>query len=124
MPFKTTLQATRENGKWRINAPLIFASIEQGKTFTVPAGFVSDFASVPRVPFAFWLTGDTAHEAAVVHDWLYVSKIVDKKTADKVFLEAMKETGVAWWRRSVMWAAVALFGGRGGQSTISPETTQ
>ena len=40
-------------------------------TITVPTGFFTDFASVPRMPFVFLLFGDVAHEAAVIHDYLY-----------------------------------------------------
>ena len=76
----------------------------------VPAGFETDFASVPRVPVAYWLFGDVAHEAAVVHDFLYSTAAVPRETADKVLLEAMEVTGVASWRRMPIYWAVRRFG--------------
>lgn len=81
----------------------------------IPSGFETDFASVPRLPLAFLLAGDTGHYAAVVHDWLYSGRsdvAVSRRAADDVLLEALEVTGVAWWRRWPMWLAVRLFGGR------------
>lgn len=76
----------------------------------VPAGFVTDLASVPR---AFWSIlpphGEYA-KAAIIHDYLYTIGLRSKKYADDVFMEAMTVLGVAWWRRKVMYLAVRLFG--------------
>jgi hypothetical protein len=98
-------------GTWRLTAPLVYESDLAG-TITVPAGFVTDFASVPRVPVAFWLTGDTAHDAAVVHDYLYSTGELPREKADAVLLEAMAVTGIPAWRRYPMYWAVRAFGGR------------
>lgn len=66
---------------------------------TVPVGFYTDFASVPRfMPLAYACLGDTAHEPAVIHDWLYYSAIVPRGTADRVLLEAMEAWGMPAWR--------------------------
>jgi hypothetical protein len=75
-------------GTWTLIDPLVYDSDVAGKVITVPTGFVTDFASVPRVPFAYWIAGDVAHPAAVVHDWLYSSHEVDRPTADAVLEEA------------------------------------
>ncbi len=70
-----------------------------GRMFTVPVGFYTDFASVPRfMPLAYACLGDTAHEPAVVHDWLYYSAITSRKMADDILLEAMKTWGMPAWR--------------------------
>lgn len=78
----------------------------------IPAGFSTDFASVPRLPIVFWLTGDSAHEASVVHDWLYRTQEFPRRTADAVFLDAMSVSvpPVVRWRRWAMWAGVRLLG--------------
>jgi hypothetical protein len=120
MPFLNTLEVTLIRGKeedgrqmWKLVEPFMYASRIVGQTITVPAGFETDFASVPRLPLAYLIGGGEANEAAVVHDFLYVSKQTSKEVADNVFLEAMEESGVSWWRRKMMWAAVSAFGGRG-----------
>ena len=99
--------------RWRLLAPLAFES-ETVRIITVPTDFETDFASVPRVPFAYWLTGDSAHASAVIHDylcreWYPVGKITWARAAD-IFGEAMKAEGVPAWRRAIMVRAVKWFG--------------
>ena len=64
----------------------------------VPDGFVTDFASIPRIGFIYAMLGDTAHEPAVIHDYLYYTGKVSRWLADNVFLEAMKTIGMPAWR--------------------------
>jgi hypothetical protein len=66
---------------------------------TVPVGFYTDFASVPRIGIIYAMLGDCAHEPAVIHDWLYYSAITTRDMADNVLLEAMKVFGISAWRR-------------------------
>ncbi|MBB5414134.1 DUF1353 domain-containing protein [Paraburkholderia atlantica] len=112
--FLTELQVENatgmDDGKWRLTAPLVYQSDVAGMTFTVPAGFISDYASVPRAPLVYWLCGDTSTMASVVHDAIYTYHWVDRATADAVLKEASAVTGVPAWRRAIMWAAVRAFG--------------
>jgi len=92
-----------DDGLWRLDAPLIYASDVLDATVIVPPGFTTDFASVPRVPIAYWFWGDRAHREAVIHDYLYRSDsvpVVPRELADDVFEEAMccrgKSCGVRW----------------------------
>lgn len=99
----------------RLDKPLVFYSGALDREITVPAGFITDYASVPRLPFAYWLAGGTARKAAVVHDFLYrqggtLSPPVSRQQADAAFLEAMEVSGQPWLRRTAMWAAVRAFG--------------
>jgi len=96
-------------GAWRVTLPLVYESDIAG-TIAVPAGFVTDFASVPRIPVAYWLAGDTAHAPAVIHDFLYSTGETSRATADAVLCEAMAVSGVPAWRRWPMYLAVRLFG--------------
>lgn len=97
-------------GTWKLVEPLEYQSDLLKRTLTVPAGFVTDFASVPRIPVAFLLTGNSAHEAAVVHDWLYSTHEVDRATADAVFREACVACGTYGWKAWLMWAGVRVGG--------------
>ena len=90
------------------------------ETVTVPAGFVTDFASSPR-PF-WWLVSPWGKygKAAIIHDFLYQWHgyeyplhgwaDVTRKQADDIFLEAMTVLGVKPWRSRLMYWAVRLFG--------------
>lgn len=88
-----------------------FASEEAERIIRVPAGFVTDFASVPRF---FWRvlppTGQYG-KAAVIHDYLYRTHSAPKDVADRVFLEGMLVLDVPAWKARVMYAAVHVFGG-------------
>lgn len=85
-----------------------------GYSIEVPAGYRSDLASVPRPVRAVWsrLEGETA-AAALLHDYLYSTHITPRWAADGLFYEALKSEGVPMFKRTVMWLAVRLFGGRG-----------
>lgn len=103
----------KENDRcWTLGTPLVYQSDLLGK-ITVPSGFETDFASVPRVPVFFTLFGDRAHREAVLHDYLYrcdSSPVVERSQADNVFLEAMKERGKGFFVRYAMYWGVRLGG--------------
>lgn len=103
-------------------APLAFSSALLDRLVIVPEGFVTDFASVPRAPFTYWLFGGIGDEAAVVHDFLYERAVVTRDLADLVYGEALEACGVARWRRAAMVLAVQLFGGSryGGNVAAAP----
>lgn len=111
-------KANDGRGSWRLLRDLVYQSDVALETFTVPAGFVTDFASVPRVPFAFLLCGDSCHAAAALHDFLYTAPhLVSRCVADDVLHEAAHSTGVPSWRCWLVWAGVRL----GGASHFNPE---
>lgn len=76
----------------------------------VPAGFVTDFASVPRI---FWPIIDPVGKhgkAAVVHDYCYATACYKRLRSDEIFLEGMEVLKVKRWKRKVMYWSVVLFG--------------
>lgn len=112
--FLTELQVKpatgKDDGQWELISDLVYQSDVAGMTFTIPAGFVTNFASVPRIPIVYELAGDTASNAATVHDYLYSTHIVPRSVADAVLREASDVTAVPDWRRQLMWAGVRVFG--------------
>lgn len=75
--------------RWRLYRPLIFISNRLGR-IEVPVGFETDFASVPRFGWMYAWFGNTAHRAAVIHDYLYRDNPVGNRAdSDYVFLEGM-----------------------------------
>ena len=95
--------------RWMLTEDLLYDSDILGLV-TVPKWFITDFASVPRLPLAYLLAGGTANAAAVVHDWLYNTQPCTKLQADRVFREAMEVTGIAGWRKNLMFTAVVSGG--------------
>jgi len=93
-------------GKWFETVSSFGYTSNAGELYIIPAGLKTDFASVPRG--FLWLIDSIGKygRATVFHDWLCESKIVNRKKADKLFLEAMEALGVGWLKRKVMYRAV------------------
>lgn len=95
---------------WKVAKTFIYrvGFKDSTEAIVVPKGFITDFASVPRI---FWilLPPDGRYsQAAVLHDYLYKIQIYTRKKSDSIFLEAMKVLKVAWWKRWIMYRAVRL----------------
>ena len=77
---------------------------------TVPVGFQTDFASIPRPFWAILPKWGKYGNASVIHDWLYWDQRRPRPAADAIFLEGMQVLGVTALVRYVIYAAVRLFG--------------
>ena len=80
------------------------------EAIVVPAGFVTDYSSVPRLPFMYWFFGGRAKRPAVIHDYLYATQHLPRQLADAIFYEAMQLDGRRWAQRWSMWAGVRAGG--------------
>ena len=113
------------NGKGRdgrreavVQAEFVYEVGEEGsgERIVVPTGYVTDFASVPRL---FWRVEPPfgiAAPAAVVHDYLYSTGGLGRYTrrqADEIFREALAVLGVGMIKRNLLFAAVRIGGGSG-----------
>jgi hypothetical protein len=75
----------------------------------VPADEPTDFASVPRIFVWFIPRYGRYTPAAILHDHLCRTQVPDsisRLEADGIFRQAMRELGVPFLRRWIMWAAV------------------
>lgn len=77
--------------------------------YTIPKGFVTDFASTPRFMWPIFPPADTYTRSAVLHDYL-LSINTPWNIADNQFRLAMKEEGTGNFRRWVMWFFVRVWG--------------
>ena len=102
-----------KNGRqlWLVIADFAYESDVAGATITVPSGYVTDFASVPRIPFVYDHLGDIAQRPAVIHDYLYSKGELARDVADGILLEAMELTEIPWAKRRLIYLGVR-FGGR------------
>lgn len=97
--------------RWQLLADLRYRSAVFPSLIVVPTGFVTDFASVKRLPVVYWLYGGRAKRPAVVHDFLYQTHLPSTRSvADAVFFEAMRATELVWRIRWSMWAGVRVLG--------------
>lgn len=111
--FSCNLHATynEERDVWVIEDELTyFTALLPEKHVTVPIGFETDLASVPRFFWRIFPKSGRWNRAAVVHDYLYKTGMVSRSIADSIFLEAMGILEVGAISRYVMWAAVRSFG--------------
>lgn len=114
--FTTPLDVEYLDGRvWKLTAAFEYHVGVEGseEVIVVPAGYVTDFASIPRI---FWNilppTGQYG-KAAVIHDYLYSvgsGNRYSRVQADEIFREAMQILGVGTIRRTLMFRAVRLFG--------------
>lgn len=87
----------------------LYQSDIAGKTFTIPKGFVTDFASVPQ--FALSIFGEIAQAPSLPHDYLYSTGKETRLMADQILREACLVTGVSWWKTKLIYAGVRAGGG-------------
>ena len=109
MPFLTEALDVRSCGP--ISWTLLDEVVYEGRyeRFLIPAGFRTDFASVPWV--FTWLIPryGTYTRAAVLHDYLCAEVRAGRFAqvdADGIFRRVLRELGVSLPRRWMMWAAV------------------
>ena len=95
-----------------------------GYRITVPKGFITDLASVPRSFWTIFPPFGRYTPAAVIHDFLY-SKYnttgINRTLSDKIFLQSMKELGVGFLKRKAMYKAVRFFGETSWKNKIGNE---
>jgi hypothetical protein len=117
---------------WSLLAPLVWTGTK-GDRFVVPVGFVTDFATVPRILVWKTLPYGPYTRAAVLHDWLLTELAAwradyrsggpgglgnperaldlppaNSRDADGIFRRVMQDLGVGAVTRWQMWAAVRL----------------
>ncbi len=103
--------------KWQLTAKFHFYFEEHGKRLNVivPEGFITDFASVPRMLWSIFPPTGRYTKAAVLHDYLYSNKSeieTNRKQCDKMFLKGMEVLGVKRWVRNTIYRAVRIFGNK------------
>ena len=85
--------------------------LSNGEEMDIPAGYVTDFTSVPRYLWSFISPIGKYNLASVIHDYMYTEHNYDRKFADDEFLKWMNffepEHKI---RNKVMYLALRIFG--------------
>jgi len=120
--FLTELDVTpvQDGRHWKLLSPFKYCADlgADGELITVPAGFISDLASIPRFLWDLYPPEGQWDWGAVVHDYLYVmagvipgaTRTYSKLDADNIFRDALALQGVGPITRNLMYAAVRRFG--------------
>lgn len=111
MPFRTVpvLRVGEQDGEWILETPVYYRT-QAGDDLVVPPGFVTDLASIPRLLHALMPVNGSHRAAAILHDWLYETQKFSRAQSDRLFLEAMAESGVRWTQRQAMYLGVRIGG--------------
>jgi hypothetical protein len=100
------LRATAPD-RWVLLSPLTW---DDGMPLTVPTGFVTDLASVPRMLRGMLDVAGRSRRAAVLHDWLYTTQTLSRAHCDAIFRNALTAEGVSIAGRWIYWAGVRVGG--------------
>jgi hypothetical protein len=78
------------------------------KGYVIPAGFITDFASIPRWAISLFGRPTRAQfqRASLLHDYLLVHKVEDNKRASDLFYKVLLEDGVKLWKAYIMYFSV------------------
>ena len=101
---------------YRLLAEFDFASEALERIVRVPAGFVTDFASIPRVLWAILPPTGRWSKASVLHDDAYqhpemITPPITRLQADRLLLEGMEALSVPAIARWCIFAGIRI-GGR------------
>lgn len=107
-----------------VRSGLVFIHVKSKPNVAViaPPHFVTDHASIPALLRGLIPPAGVHSAAAVIHDWLYTVAEPPRKAAafrkerfraDRIFLEAMRASGVANPARSLLYRGARLFGAMG-----------
>ncbi len=96
---------------WELVQPLTFRSNELKCQFTVPVGFRTNFCSVPRLPFVYWMLGNRARRAGTCHDYIYSVKLFSRRDCDLMLREMVQLCGANKDEAQQFYLAVRAAGG-------------
>jgi hypothetical protein len=95
--------------EWMTLAP--FGYQNEDLTINVPAGFVTDFMSVPRIPLVYDILGNRGKRLGVIHDWTYKQALFPRRMCDDLLLEMGELCGFSRHEIWEVYVAVRMCGG-------------
>src|SRR5262245_43933742 len=113
--FLSALVVRDEGGTFVLAEPLAYESAVLGGVLTVPAGFPTDFASIPRGLWTILPPVGKYDAGAVCHDKLYRDgafggRSIARGVADRMLHEAMVVSGVGRVQRYLIYAGLRIGG--------------
>jgi hypothetical protein len=95
-----------DGATFMLTEPLVYRVERTNQIITVPAGFVTDFASVPWAARSIIDVVGKHSVGAVVHDYLYWDQQCSRYEADLLLHEAMVEYKSSWFEKNAVYYAV------------------
>jgi hypothetical protein len=111
--FPPTVSPFADQTTWLLTRPFRYQILNTNLVIEVPAGFVTDFASIPRSLWTLASPHGFYSRASIIHDFLYWDQRCTREQADSIMLIAMRESAVGVAERQAIYAGVRA----GGQSS-------
>ena len=103
------VQPFNDGAYWTLIQPFTYIIGQTSHQITVPAGFVTDFASIPAVLRGLLSPTGQEGRAAIIHDYLYWEQRCSREQADWILRLGMIESRVPLvTRQAVYWAVRAM----------------
>jgi hypothetical protein len=109
-PAPVDFRPFADGRNWIVRQPLIYRIGQSQDSVIVPAGFVTDLASIPPALQSFIQQNGPYLLPAVVHDYLYWKQSCTRFESDRVLLLGMIENGVESFPRNAIYDAVRAAG--------------
>jgi len=87
------LEGLSEPDEWAVLAPVVW--LEGQLRIEVPAGFVTDLASIPRELRGMFDVNGPARRPGVLHDFLYCARHISRLEADELLYRALVAEGMS-----------------------------
>lgn len=120
IPATPLIEEFSDGRNWMLMGYVIHRFGSTPHVLIVPAGFVTDLASVPDIAEPLLPRAGEYSDAAILHDYLYWTQSCTREQADNIMSIAMKEAGVAPWKDLLIHSAVRL----GGQDAWNANRTR
>jgi hypothetical protein len=77
--------------------------------YTVPAGYITDFLSIPRPLWGIFAPISRGCIPSLLHDYLISEKLVTRVVADHIFFNLLKEYNFPKWKARLFWLGVRSY---------------
>jgi len=111
--MRQTDETNKGRALFRLEEPLVVTMhVGSGHVkIVIPKGYLTDFASVPRIFWPIFPPTGPYSRAAIVHDWFYDNPTsCTRFFADSIFRELMTHLHVPAWKKVIMYYAVRVGG--------------
>lgn len=76
----------------------------------IPKGYLTDFASIPRVFQGIFDAVNDVAPASIAHDWCYSIELFERSICDRILYDGLRVNGVGLLRAKTIWSAVRMGG--------------
>jgi hypothetical protein len=91
---------------YMVSHPLRYITDDGKHKIIVPAGFITDLASIPSVLWWWESPHETTLAPAILHDYLYWQQTCTKDESDAVMYLAMKKLELSFTKRELIYAGI------------------